>query len=1018
MLKLKENAIKTLAKSLAGINDKKGIKNTPLETNRLNQILRAAFGVLEVQKNTHTPEIIKKTPLEKNTPLAAATAPKAIEIRQNADASNEKKIADGNILQSIKEQRKEAEKEAAETAKKRAQEEQRRIEQQEREKATKAAEEEKKRAQERQAAQEKIRLEKEEKRRQLTLLEAERTKKIIQDMERQKQAAAIPENTIHAEKETENLQTALHNLAAKLFARKEYLEKELSIIPATKAPLEQKRLALESKISMIKNSELAAVEEREREIEKKAANEKNLLGQTSDPIQEKTIEQKIWETEDQRKNIEKQRWAVEDRINGIVKEAKNIDDEVARKKNEAEFIKQNIQDICGKEKLVKFAADKNKLEEEILKIIDEKKGLSPAMDDAINKKNSAEMNLAEISQKETSGNANLNAIEEREKQTTDPAKKREIEQSRWQANSNLKSIIQSKWEAAEKLRMAMTNLQSLQGKINALNAKADKIQNNIAAGEIALEKENLPVHKIRDAICDLFKENNLEINQDILKDITQTQDTQKPEPAHSAKEPAADANRQSAPSRPAAVQGFLQEKTPTNNDASTVGAKEVETPATTPAPAIIAKKIDPPENANPVESNISNTNTAQKSIGKYLPENDARQKSEANIIANPAATALKNKTPEQSTPKPSPETSAFYREQVDAAPATRIRAFPRKILPENDTKISDQAQPTTANPDKKPQNAAPANEQPVQNENKNEPLQNLGNRWNQIKKANTPAPNPEAITANAPQPAIPFEIEPKAKNKFLIRMLVIFILAGILGIAMVMILSKNSDAPVVKKTANIPAKTATTTSTEGEKQTPPENENKNNPQPSTLAVISTISIYTEDLASVPNLILPYLRKSLGNAGYYKISLQNKKTNSDIGLKQFLNIFKVNAPTLFYSSVSDDFTLFIYSNNGKNRIGFVTAVTNAESLETAMEGWKGSIAQDTDNLFKLIGRKTQPETSTLKFNSANGGSAQYQTMNFVPAEDNFSIAWAIYQQKHFVFSTSNESISKIFDQLPK
>ncbi|MFA6376821.1 MAG: hypothetical protein WCX69_05485, partial [Candidatus Paceibacterota bacterium] len=132
-----------------------------------------------------------------------------------------------------------------------------------------------------------------------------------------------------------------------------------------------------------------------------------------------------------------------------------------------------------------------------------------------------------------------------------------------------------------------------------------------------------------------------------------------------------------------------------------------------------------------------------------------------------------------------------------------------------------------------------------------------------------------------------------------------------------------------------------------------------------------------------------------------------------------DIYKVEAPSLLYSSISDDFTLFIYSNNGRNRIGLVTAITNAKTLSTAIEGWEGSMIQDTDNLFKLLGRKTQTQTNGIKFTSGSGtGGETYRFAEFSPISDNFSIAYATYKDKYFIFTTSKDSLAKIFEQLPK
>jgi len=75
--------------------------------------------------------------------------------------------------------------------------------------------------------------------------------------------------------------------------------------------------------------------------------------------------------------------------------------------------------------------------------------------------------------------------------------------------------------AEEKLNNVTRETQALQTKINAINERIDKIQADIAAKEAALEGEGIPAHKLRDAITQLFKENNLEIDEEMLKDIIQ-----------------------------------------------------------------------------------------------------------------------------------------------------------------------------------------------------------------------------------------------------------------------------------------------------------------------------------------------------------------------------------------------------------------------------------------------------------------------------------------------------------------
>jgi hypothetical protein len=101
------------------------------------------------------------------------------------------------------------------------------------------------------------------------------------------------------------------------------------------------------------------------------------------------------------------------------------------------------------------------------------------------------------------------------------------------------------------------------------------------------------------------------------------------------------------------------------------------------------------------------------------------------------------------------------------------------------------------------------------------------------------------------------------------------------------------------------------------------------------------------------------------------------------------------------------------------MGFVTATDSGADLKKAMTDWEPNLATNTDNLFKFLGRKTQSATATLKFDSdATSDNIQYRTLAFSPATDNYSIAYTVYKNKYLVFSTSNESLIKIFAQLPK
>ena len=1088
MIKLKENAVKTMAAVLAdsgGAQKNSGSIANPSETDYLNRKLREAFGISANPKNTPLPQwkstalsskipgvnfsntgnqpstvsgSVPKTkqsnvapaPIVSKTPPQTNTTTKTTPIQptpQNDNAQNKKNEAPPQTeeeKQRIEEQKKdEEEKKRRIEEQKKDEEEKKRIqEKQKLEESRKKAEELKKaeekwklqeeakaeqekerRQRERAAAEERIKKEKlliqaekekerEEKRRQLEVLEIERKKTAIKKLEQMKQEAEkpVPEtekktpsaNNDASNPQSENLSVCLQTLAEKLRAKKTALERQISGLPALKSPLEQKKLALEEKISLIKNSELRAAEIREKEIEDKEAEEKTKTGQKLSADEEKYFNKKLWSLEEQRKESEKIRWGIEDQINALAEETQKINFELEKKNSEMEAVKQKAKEISAQERLVLFAVEKGKLEDGMLEDINRKNQLMPLLQAVSGKKNAAETSLKTLSEKQTSTETEINAIELKEKQTTDPKEKRAIEQRRWVMNDTLKSIIQSKWKDEEKLNKINSETQLLQNKINAIEAKIADSQNRISSGENALEKDGMKVRKIRDAIAALFEENGIKVNSGILKDITQTDNqtatqTQaanpvaqtQPQPplaaANDPGKPAATAEKKEAAGKPAAA----------NKPQETAAKPAVQTATQTQAAESGKNKAIEESGKNGIGWNPETKLDDIVATAKKIPPE--------SLPANPAESLSK--------------TASLYREHIESSPATNFRTFPKndagRNQPSGQTNIPQL--PSRPKADSKPG---------AETEPEKPDSIGLENRWSQIKKA-TAAPiiNPAATAAPKTLPEAPvistrLEPKPSGKNKLLPRVLVILAAIGILAAILIVILTKNNSPAEKNQNTNNPVTIKNSkTPNENDPENPDETKKEANQSP--LATISTIPVLTEDLASVPNLISPSLQTPLGSNGYYRVTVQNKKNNTRVGLRQFFDIYKIEAPSLLYSAVNDDFTLFIYSNNGRNRIGLVAAITNAKTLSTAIEGWEGSMVQDTDNLFKLLGRKTQTQADKIKFSSGSGsGGAPYRFAEFSPAGDNFSIAYAIYKDKYFIFTTSKDSLAKIFDQLPK
>ena len=1032
MLKIQNGAIKTLAQAIDAAKNKKTVKQPPpvnsAELIRFNRALRDAFGVLPKPQNAPAPQP-KTSKISGDTSPSSAIKKTRESVKARAEEAKKAAIAleKNKAIADARWEKEEAQRKAAEEQARREKEEAQR----------KTAEEQARREKEEKERLRKIRKENQA---LLVFLEKERQKKIKDGSNQETSSSTTKQEAIKTDpilkntsqqENDENLSLDLKILLSKLRAKKEEFTKKISPLPNAITPLEQKLLTLESKVAMVKNSELATVVGQEKKIETHVLNEKNKLTQNIDLEQEKIIKQNIWQIEDKRKQIEKQRWAIEDRINEIEADAENIKKEIAEKNAQLNSIKQVVKKISQQEKLVEFVLEKTKLEEDILKVIEEKEKIKPDLSKILGKKNELQAKLSEIARKESSAGTAINAIEEKEREATNPAQKRDIEQSRWQASEELKSIVQLKWENQEKLKNVNRQTEILNEKFKIFDAKIEKIQNNITAKETPLRKEGMPIIKIRDAIRKLFEENNVRINQDVLNDIIQNSEEISPAAKPSIQNKTINPKEEQGSSANKAgktLDGQSQKKDEekeTNDSPHPIAKKEITTGKTEDQKSTEVPTAANQENATEKTQEAPNKETAgkpaaQKSEDKSdiqikppqeKADTEMKKRDSQNNISPAAKEAQEENKTEPKEEKTRNPVATFYREKIDGAPATHIRTFSRENIPAAPIDNQTKAKEAVATPKVPVTDKIKANEKIPQNNlepRENPKNQNWQNRWNQVKKETIPVKPP--VNQNTEESSV--KIKPKAGgNKFLARIIVILILAGILGIIMVVILSKNNESIVVKKTDK-------SEETKPSDRTKEEQPKKDTEKASPLSFISTITIYTEDSNNVPNSIYPYLKKDFGTNGYYELSLQNRQTNTKIGLKQFFDIYKINAPSIFYAALSNDFTVFLYSNNGQNRIGFLTEIINSNLLETALSGWEQSVAQDTDNFFKLLGRKTQT-ASTPEFNdiAATSGTS-YRLMEFTPIQDNFALAWANYKQKYFIFSTSDNSITKIFDQLPK
>jgi len=177
-----------------------------------------------------------------------------------------------------------------------------------------------------------------------------------------------------------------------------------------------------------------------------------------------------------------------------------------------------------------------------------------------------------------------------------------------------------------------------------------------------------------------------------------------------------------------------------------------------------------------------------------------------------------------------------------------------------------------------------------------------------------------------------------------------------------------------------------------------------------ISINTTETAEIMDSSEIPVLLPSFLEKTF-ETGHIRILFKNMKENKVVGLKDFFEVFEIKAPEELLEKLDDDFTLFIYSGEKDNRLGFVAKTAEEENVTNLMLSWETTIEKDTEKLFEVLGKE---KTDTfLSFKKATYKNIPFRYISF-PSE-NFGICWAMVENK-LLFSTSGESMIKSIDKL--
>jgi len=168
-----------------------------------------------------------------------------------------------------------------------------------------------------------------------------------------------------------------------------------------------------------------------------------------------------------------------------------------------------------------------------------------------------------------------------------------------------------------------------------------------------------------------------------------------------------------------------------------------------------------------------------------------------------------------------------------------------------------------------------------------------------------------------------------------------------------------------------------------------------------------ISSPIEASTSLPDI----LGKKFDVDSFVRILIENKTENKILGLKEFFELFQVKTPEGFLDKLNDDFTLFIYSSIGANRLGFAAEIKDKAGLVNALNSWEPTMEKDTEALFTVLGKQGMAPVSYFRTASYKGTSFRY--ISFPPA--NFGICYSMLDD-YFLWTTSGESMTKVLNKL--
>ena len=788
---------------------------------------------------------------------------------------------------------------------------------------------------------------------------------------RQREEAVLTAQESKRAREREKIQLTEERLS---------LDRELQNIDTRKIPLETETSQLSKREKQLQESldevlrKEDAVEKEERAIEER---EKS-AGSTAD---KKELEKQRWETEEKRRKIEKERWEWEEEIGRVKDKIREISLRYNKLLTSEEEILERQRAIDDRREEIKTEDAREELEREMQRLLEKKGPLEQEINDLLEKETKLQESLDEVLRKEDAVEKEERAIEEREKSAGLSADKKELEKQRWETEEKRRKIEKERWEREEEIGKVKEDLKRVESDYQRILSREKELSLKLNPKKPASERAGTA-------------ENQRIFESQIQKPAETKMGTAKPAASTSLQEEIARLRQEA---------GIDQRfDTPRTNE---VGARIQPTISET-KPSI--NQATPP--IKPIESGqVSRIQDRQMEVLAEI-ERLKREAEEERQRQTEAQRQTSGLSPEQQSAPTGitiDQPGAIFGQQ----------GINRKFW------IKEEAQDI----EKKMQKESEIKKRLDEIQEKEEAerkrfLERIQDGKTTKKAVKTTTETIES--AISPEEFVrPLPPRPSAFNKLFSRLLAFILIISIfIAIAFFIywfFFVKKAATPVAwceTEEKDIPKKEWTR-----EKCVPPPVVIPEIFIPPSLIAIDDNKTY--DITTQQDIQI-YLSQAL------KDNIEQGKTiriiikdlrNEDptkrevLTLENFLNAFGVRTIEGFYSQVDKNFTLFIHSQQGGNRLGLIGKLTNTETanvsgLIAALRIGEDTMEQDFQGLFSFLGKTGPALTENFSRIAYGGVNIRCQTFS----KEDFGNCYAVHNN-YFALTTSLESIKKTLDK---